>query len=365
MMREYKLIDCVELLDSQRVPLSKNERKNKKKIFPYYGAQGIIDYVDDYIFSGEYILIAEDGNNLKTQEKDIATWATGKFWVNNHAHILGEKKGFNLKYIYYYLNSINIKGLITGSAQPKLNQENLSNIVLKLPDIKTQENIVDFLDTINEKISINEKIKEKLFDLSFQIFSFDILQNSKSSDYTTYRFGELFSFVKGKIPKSTGVIKNEINNAIYVNMDLLNNIKMVYCSTKNGVTLDGETIMVMDGASSGDIFIGKSGILGSTLAKIIPKKDFVFNELAYLILYALNGQYKKANTGSAIPHANPTFINSIEVKLPNDKKILQLKDKISDNFKKISEIEIENLELINLKTNIISLLLNGKVIING
>ena len=130
-----ELKECVEILDSKRIPLSSSERKRLKKKYPYYGAQGIIDYVENYIFAGEYILIAEDGNNLKSLQQNIATWVEGKFWVNNHAHILGKKKGYNLRYIYYLLSILDLRGYITGSAQPKLNQENLASIQLQLPNI--------------------------------------------------------------------------------------------------------------------------------------------------------------------------------------------------------------------------------------
>ena len=129
-----KLKDVIEILDSKRIPLSSKERSTKAKIYPYYGAQGVIDYIDKYIFEGNYILVAEDGNNLKSLKDKIATWVSGKFWVNNHAHILGERKGTNLKYLYYYLNSIDLSCLITGSAQPKLNQENLGNLNIDLPN---------------------------------------------------------------------------------------------------------------------------------------------------------------------------------------------------------------------------------------
>ncbi|MDE6853376.1 MAG: restriction endonuclease subunit S, partial [Lachnospiraceae bacterium] len=140
-----KLGECVEILDFKRVPLSAKQREKRKKVYPYYGAQGIIDYVDDFIFDGEYILVAEDGNNLKSLSENIATWAKGKFWVNNHAHILGSRDGYNLKYIYYMINSLDLRGYVTGSAQPKLNQDNLANIELNIPDRFIQDKTVEVL----------------------------------------------------------------------------------------------------------------------------------------------------------------------------------------------------------------------------
>ena len=157
-MSKTLLKDCVEILDSQRIPLSSAEREKLDKVYPYYGAQGIIDYVDRYIFDGEYILVAEDGNNLKSLSANIATWATGQFWVNNHAHILGEKPGYCLRYIYYILNSLDLRGYITGSAQPKFNQENLARVELDLPDYETQCDIAEALTAVDSKISNNTAI---------------------------------------------------------------------------------------------------------------------------------------------------------------------------------------------------------------
>ena len=85
-----KLGDVTENLDYKRVPIAQKDRADLEKLYPYYGAQGIVDYVDDYIFDGEYLLVAEDGENLRSRKNSIVTFAKGKFWVNNHAHILGE-----------------------------------------------------------------------------------------------------------------------------------------------------------------------------------------------------------------------------------------------------------------------------------
>jgi len=126
--KTYKLGDVVKVLDSKRIPLSSKERFERQGIYPYYGAQGIIDYIDDYIFDGSYLLIAEDGENVRAQKADIAQIATGRFWVNNHAHIVESNGNCDIRYICYLLNNMDISGYITGSAQPKLNQANLLNI---------------------------------------------------------------------------------------------------------------------------------------------------------------------------------------------------------------------------------------------
>ena len=174
--KEYRLGDVVNILDNKRIPLSSKERSIRNGLYPYYGAQGIIDYIDDYIFDGTYLLIAEDGENLKSHKQGISQIAKGKFWVNNHAHILESNGKSDIRYICYLLNSIDISGYITGSAQPKLNQENLRSITIKLPSLTIQTEIADFLSKFDYKIDLNRKINSNL--------------NCSNIDFTRHEFGQ-------------------------------------------------------------------------------------------------------------------------------------------------------------------------------
>lgn len=113
---------------------------------PYYGASGIVDYVKDYIFDGDYLLISEDGANLVARVTPIAFSISGKTWVNNHAHILKFDNPITQRFVELYLNSMDLSTFISGAAQPKLNQKNLNRIPIKLPHIKEQTRIVEILD---------------------------------------------------------------------------------------------------------------------------------------------------------------------------------------------------------------------------
>ena len=126
--RIEKFQDIVTNRDSMRIPLKQSDRDGREGMYPYYGATGIIDYIDDFIFSGDYLLIAEDGKNLETKNKDIAFIARGDFWVNNHAHVTEVKDFMNLYYLKYYINSIDLTPFITGIDQLKLNRGNLYRI---------------------------------------------------------------------------------------------------------------------------------------------------------------------------------------------------------------------------------------------
>jgi type I restriction enzyme, S subunit len=146
--------DVIELFDSQRVPLNSRQRQERKGIFPYYGAQGIIDHIDDYIFDGRYILVAEDGENLNSKKLPLALFAAGKFWVNNHAHVLRGKPGVaDDGFLLACLNNADIKPFVTGAAQPKLSQANLRLIRVPLPPLPIQQRIAGILSAYDELIA--------------------------------------------------------------------------------------------------------------------------------------------------------------------------------------------------------------------
>ena len=164
--------------DSERVPLSSTIRKKQvNKVYDYYGAAGVIDKVEGYLFNEKLLLIGEDGANLLSRSKDNAFFADGKYWVNNHAHVLDCCYKSILTYVAYLINSISLEPYVTGTAQPKLSQDNLNKIPIALPPIKEQARIVagiekwvGFIDEIEAgKIELESYIKQtksKILDLA-------------------------------------------------------------------------------------------------------------------------------------------------------------------------------------------------------
>lgn len=141
---KVSLEDISENCDNQRKPVTSGNRESGE--YPYYGASGIVDYVNDYIFDGDYLLVSEDGANLLARNTPIAFSISGKNWVNNHAHILKFKTYETRKFVEYYLNSIDLTTFISGGAQPKLNQKNLNKIPIPIPSQEKQKYIVAILD---------------------------------------------------------------------------------------------------------------------------------------------------------------------------------------------------------------------------
>lgn len=159
---EYRMEEITVNFNRKRVPLSARQRAERPGKYPYFGAQGVIDHIDDYLFDGTYLLIAEDGENLNLRRKNIAQMVSGKFWVNNHAHVIQTNALCDLKYLYYWLNTADLSGYITGSAQPKLSLANLGAVKICLPDIDEQRKVVSVIEPIDQKIKINVQINDNL-----------------------------------------------------------------------------------------------------------------------------------------------------------------------------------------------------------
>lgn len=177
----WVLTDIGELLtnrDSERVPLSLGVRsKQENKIYDYYGATGVVDKVDGYLFDERLLLIGEDGANLLSRSKDNAYFAEGKYWVNNHAHILDCPEKEVLDYVAFLINSMSLEDYITGSAQPKLNQDNLNKIEIPLPPLEEQRRIIAqvnlwqrcLMELETSENELNESVesaKSKILDLA-------------------------------------------------------------------------------------------------------------------------------------------------------------------------------------------------------
>jgi type I restriction enzyme S subunit len=161
---EKTLNQISENLDSKRVPITKNVRKEGS--IPYYGASGVVDYVADFLFDEDLLCISEDGANLLARTYSIAFSISGKTWVNNHAHVLRFESMISQKFVELYLNSIKLDDYVSGMAQPKLNQTMLNKIKIPYPPLKEQQIIVQKLDALSTETKQLEAIyQQKINDL--------------------------------------------------------------------------------------------------------------------------------------------------------------------------------------------------------
>jgi type I restriction enzyme S subunit len=165
---EYAFGDLVNNFDGRRVPLKKGDRLDMQGPYSYYGATGVIDHVNQYLFDGEFLLVSEDGANLVVRKYPIAFIASGQFWVNNHAHVVQANDLTTNRYLAYAIEGTNIRQLVTGAAQPKLNQAKLNQISIWLPKTKDEQDyLVHYFDEIELQSKEMLKTSEQNHDLLF------------------------------------------------------------------------------------------------------------------------------------------------------------------------------------------------------
>lgn len=155
-----KIEDVCYILDNLRIPITASERK--RGIYPYYGANGVQGYIDEYIFDDELVLLAEDGGNFGSTERPIAYRVSGKCWVNNHAHVLKPRSMLNVDYLCYSLMFYDVTGIINGATRSKLNQSAMRKMRILLPSLDVQLQIADTLDKASHLINLRKQQIEKM-----------------------------------------------------------------------------------------------------------------------------------------------------------------------------------------------------------
>jgi len=165
---EMPLGALVDNFDSIRVPVKQANRVRGP--YPYYGASGVVDHVNNYLLEGDYLLIAEDGENLRTRSTPIAFLAGGRFWVNNHAHVVRGNQRADTKFLMYALSKMDISGYLTGSTMPKLTQDNMNQIRLLTPSLSEQRGIARVLGTLDDKIELTRRMNATLEAMAQALF---------------------------------------------------------------------------------------------------------------------------------------------------------------------------------------------------
>ncbi len=378
-----KLKEVTNCLDSKRKPLKSEDRKNIAGDYRYYGAAGIIDYVNDYIFDGRYILFGEDGENLISRKVPQAFIVEGKFWVNNHAHILETIEGVsNMDFICYQLESKNYENIIYGSAQPKINKADLNKIRLLIPkNPQEQTAIATILSKVDETIAATQnsiKAAEKLKKALMQ----NLLTGKLKLDGTWRTDDEFYVDEKfGKVPKGW-----EVKRVKDVANCLDSKRKPIKAEDRKGMT---GTYRYYGAAGIIDyindyIFDGRYILFGEDGENLISRKvpqafivdgQFWVNNHAH-ILECIEGvsnidflcclleskNYENIVYGSAQPKINKSDLNKIKLLFPNDiKEQTSISSRLIEIDSTLKEKQTKILTLQRLKKSLMQNLLTAKV----
>ena len=284
-----KLEDCVDFLDGLRKPIKSEDRKCEMGLYPYYGASGIIDYIDEYIFDGDYILLSEDGANILDRNYRVAFLAKGKIWVNNHAHVLLPHTNIDIDFLSEALERLNYAVYNTGTTMPKLNQEVCRTIGLYIPPIKEQNKIGALLSLLNERIATQNKIIEKLESL-IKGLSQRLL--SPKQGWTSYKLDELcqiksgYSGIQVSFQTAYKVSRIETISNHCINMSRIGFVKEIpqeYKLSVGDILFSNINSVQYIGNTA---FIDKDYGLyhGMNLLRIVPDSRIVFPRFIHLLL---------------------------------------------------------------------------------
>lgn len=378
-MGTYKLSDLCEILDSKRKPLSALQRAKKQGIYPYYGAQGIIDHLDEYLLDGEYLLVAEDGANLETRNQPIANIAKGKIWVNNHAHVLGNNGKCPLNLLGFILNNMNISPYVTGCAQPKLNQENLRNIEIELP--LHIDRIASILSSLDRKIELNNKINADLEEMAQAIFKnwfvdFEPFKDGKFVDselgmipegWKVGRLTEIASYMNGLAMQKFPPENNEDSLPVLKIKELGQGFcgtdsDRCSCNIKDECRIhDGDVIFSWSGTLLVDVWCGGDCGLNQHLFKVTSKdypKWFYYYWTKHHLQEFIHIAKDKAVT---MGHIKRGHLEEAMVAIPDNDSMEKAHELFEPILSKMISLRLENSRLSLLRDTLLPRLMSGKL----
>jgi type I restriction enzyme S subunit len=361
--------DVIDIFDSKRIPLNGSERKQRQGQYPYYGASGVIDYIDDYIFNGRYLLIAEDGENLNSRKLPVAFFAKGKFWVNNHAHIVRAKVDVaDDHFLFSWFAQANISGYITGAAQPKLSQENLKRIELSLPTLPTQRKIAAILSAYDNliennqrRIKILEEMVQNLYREWFIKFRFPGYQNARFVDsqlgripegWKVVKLGKLLEIRKGKnitkktiVEGSVPVVAGGMTPAYYHNAP----------NTRQPVI----TISA-SGANAGFVCLYHEDVWASDCS-VIDSDTTPHVYYFYLYLKHRHTEVTRLQRGAAQPHVYPKDLMDINANDVPMELLERFNQEVTAVFQMIRNLTLKNTILRRTRDLLLPRLISGEV----
>lgn len=364
--------DIVINYDKKRIPLSSMERSTRQGSYPYYGAQGIIDYLDDYIFEGEYLLIAEDGENLKSKKQNIAQIANGKFWVNNHAHIIKSNEKSDLRYLFYAFNSLDVSGFITGSAQPKLSQGNLNRIPMKIPHIEIQKKIGDILGRLDKKIENNNAVNDNLEKQAQAMFQHLFIDNS-NSNWPIGTISDLGVVVGGSTPSKSKPEYYTQNGIAWITPKDLSNFKSKFISHgENDITelglknssasiMPAGTVLFSSRAPIGYIAIAAGVVTTNQGFKSIIPHDHIGTAFVYCFLKHNLSNIENMASGSTFKEVSGSVMKSVPAKIPSAESLEQFTDFCATIFEQQKQLEHENLIVAEMRDILLPKLMSGEI----
>ena len=317
-----KLGDVCDIFDYLRRPITKSERISGD--YPYYGASGVQDYVDSFIFDGRYLLVGEDG--AKWGKKEISSYIIeGKSWVNNHVHVLRLNESLIDSFVEYYLNYSDLTKYITGAVVPKLTQRALQSIIIPVPPLQTQHQVVEELNCLTSIIEKQKKQLNELDNLAQSIFYDmfgDPIENEKGWEFK--KIEDLCSVVGGSTPKTNipeywdgdnyWVTPAELNEK-YIS-STIRSITDKRVKSANLKILPKGTVLFTSRAPIGKVSITRAPMFCNQGFKNFICSDIIINEYLYHVLLYNTEYLNSLGVGATFKEVSKSKISSVRISLP-------------------------------------------------
>lgn len=359
--------EIVDFLDGRRRPIKDSDRSKMKGVYPYYGASGIIDYINDYLFDEPLILLGEDGENILSRNLRLAFKVSGKIWVNNHAHVIRPKQNYDLDYLAEKLESINYEQYNSGTAQPKLNQKTCRIIPIPLPTLAEQTAIATALNDADALIQKLEQLIAKKRHLKTGAMQ-ELLRPKEGWEVKT--LGEIADVVGGGTPSTfnTSYWNGNIN---WFTPTEIGDKKYSFESARK-ITIDGlknssakllpvGTILLTSRASIGDASILKVESCTNQGFQSLIIKENNSNEFLYYLILTLKQIMLQNASGSTFLEISPSKLKSIEISVPTPAEQTRIARILSDMDNEIQALEAQLEQYKRVKQGMMQALLTGKI----
>lgn len=388
--------------NNQRKPVTRSEREKGK--FPYYGAAGIQDYVSEYIFDGRYILVGEDGTVISNDEYPVVQIAEGKFWVNNHAHVIRPTNDEDFDFLYYALVGSKIKNLVTGAVQPKLSMTNLKSLLIPWPENgEVRRSIGRTLSILDGKIKANKAVSATLEEIAQTIFKswfidFDPVRAKMSGempdgmdDATAALFPDSMEESElGSIPKGWELRTIESlcetflggtpsrardqywgGDIPWINSGKVNEFRITTPSeyiTREGLEnsstkllAKGTTVLAITGATLGQFSRLEINACANQSVVGIVASDYASDEFLYLNIKNGINRLIAAQTGGAQQHINKQNVNEFQIVYPGQELMNAFTSIASPLFSEISSLALQSDCLAQIRDALLPRLISGEL----
>ncbi|WP_151833976.1 restriction endonuclease subunit S [Acinetobacter ursingii] len=372
-----ELQNAVDFLDGLRRPVKSGDRAKISGIYPYYGASGIVDYVNDFIFDDELILLGEDGENILSRNLPLAFKVSGKIWVNNHAHVMKPKNDFDIGYLNDFLESLDYSLLNSGTAQPKLNKQNCLKSKVAKPSLKEQTLIATALSDVDTLISELEKLIAKKQAIKTATMQQLLTGKTRLPQFSLREDGTKKGYKQselGKIPEDWEIDK--IGNVVSITTGDKNTqdkvtdglypffVRSQQVEKINSFSFDGEAVLTAgDGVGTGKIFHYINGKFDFHQRVYLMHNFFEKLDGYYFYIFFSNHFYERImsmTAKSSVDSVRREMIADMPIILPTKQEQTAIAKILSDMDSEIQALEKRLVKTRQIKQGMMQELLTGK-----